>query len=324
MTVDIFLDSGAPTIYNIWARKKKAKGVMGSFLKDRVGGLSDDYSFLQSEDYLSYKKQYIDFLLQNKDFINIYANFDIINNAEATWQNQLELESYGLKPIPVFHLGENIKWLHNILEKKYEYIALGGIIPNPVPTIQPVLDNVWSTILTDKKGFPKVKVHGFGVTSPRLILRYPWYSVDSSSWIKIAAYGGVVVPKIVNGNKEYSRAYHLFFTYRKQMKTDYESTFNHYDFLTPKEKDDLNKYFSETEIPLGKSSFKDVEKGYALLKNELWANKDKSTVETIESKGLINDYNWRAKANSLFYMNLQKQIPEWPWKFSSPLKGFGL
>jgi len=324
MSVDIFLDSGAPTIYNIWARKKKAKGVMGSFLKDRIGGLSDDYSFLKSEEYLTYKKQYIDFLLQNKEHINIYANFDIINNAEATWENQLEFESYGLKPIPVFHLGEDIKWLYNLLDRKYEYIALGGIIPNPVPTIQPVLDNVWSNILTDKKGMPKVKVHGFGVTSPRLIIRYPWYSVDSSSWIKIAAYGGVVVPKIINGEKDYSSSFHLFFTHRKQMKTDFESIKNHYEFLTDKEKKDLSEYFQEIQTPIGASLFKKVDKGYSLGKNELWANEKKDKVEVIESPGLINDYTVRSKANALFYMNLQKQMPEWPWSFSLLQKGFNL
>ena len=174
--MNLMLDSGSPSLYNTMIRKKKTGGIMGSFLKDRV---NDTFEFLETETYKAYKAAYIDFLLRNHQYFDVYVNLDIINNAQATWDNQLELESYGLKPIPVFHFGSDMKWLYMLLEKGYKYIAMGGFIPNPVSVLQPVLDDLWSNVLCDKDGMPKVKVHGFAVTSARLVVRYPWWSTDS-------------------------------------------------------------------------------------------------------------------------------------------------
>jgi hypothetical protein len=40
-------------------------------------------------------------------------------------------------------------------------------------------DEVWHYILSNN---PSLKVHGFGLTNIELMERYPWYSVDSSSF----------------------------------------------------------------------------------------------------------------------------------------------
>jgi hypothetical protein len=34
--------------------------------------------------------------------------------------------------------------------------------------------------------------HGLAVTAPWLVLSYPWYSVDSSSWSRAAGYGNII------------------------------------------------------------------------------------------------------------------------------------
>jgi hypothetical protein len=54
----------------------------------------------------------------------------------------------------------------------------------PVETTQPRLwlDEVFAHYLTFA-GAPIIKVHGFGMTTFELMARYPWYSVDSSSWL---------------------------------------------------------------------------------------------------------------------------------------------
>jgi hypothetical protein len=54
------------------------------------------------------------------------------------------------------------------------------------------LDRIF-TKLCDKNGHCKWKIHGFGITSPQMMSRYPWYSVDSSSWIKYGAYGMAIL-----------------------------------------------------------------------------------------------------------------------------------
>lgn len=48
------------------------------------------------------------------------------------------------------------------------------------------LDGVWNIIMKEN---PSLKVHGFAMTDPINMLRYPWYSVDSSSWTWAFRYG---------------------------------------------------------------------------------------------------------------------------------------
>jgi len=57
------------------------------------------------------------------------------------------------------------------------------------------LDRMWDKYLTDGSGRPRLKVHGFGITAIPIMERYPWCSVDSSSWIQSAAFGSIVTPE---------------------------------------------------------------------------------------------------------------------------------
>ena len=73
-------------------------------------------------------------------------------------------------------------------------ITIGGMVPISTPQLKLWLDRLWADYLTDDQGRPIVKVHGFGLTSLPLMMRYPWYSVDSSTWVQWAANGMVLVP----------------------------------------------------------------------------------------------------------------------------------
>lgn len=317
----LMLDSGAPSLYNNLVRKKDTKGIMGSFLKDRK---SDTFEFLDTEEYKTYKKDYINFLLENNQYFNPYVNLDIINNAPATWENQLELESYGLKPIPVFHFGSDMKWLYKLLEKGYEYIAMGGFIPNPVSVLQPVLDDLWSNILCDRNGIPTVKVHGFAVTSARLVARYPWFSTDSTSWAKIGIYGAICVPRRRDNQWIYDGSPNVVFTSNKS-KAQNEIQGKHINVMTSVEREEVLDFLKENDVCLGKSSLKDVKPGYELKDNERWWDlKIKNKVEIIEEQGVVNMFELRNKINLKFFINLQKSLPLWPWKFQRVVEGFQL
>jgi hypothetical protein len=105
-----------------------------------------------------------------------YAGLDVIGNAAQTRaNNEYMIKQYGLKPIPTFHLGSNIDDLAALMD--YSYIALGGLVFSSGVTDH--CDKVWAYIL---KNNPRLKVHGFGLTNFDLMARYPWYSVDSSSY----------------------------------------------------------------------------------------------------------------------------------------------
>lgn len=119
-------------------------------------------------------EQYIYFIKQcNCDY---YACLDVINSAERTKENLKYMESKGLKPIPVFHYGEDMIYLKEYCEK-YEYVGLGGVA---MLQSRPELLKTWlDRIFHD---YPKTKFHGFATTSFKIMKNYPWYSVDSSTF----------------------------------------------------------------------------------------------------------------------------------------------
>ena len=152
--------------------------------------------------------KYIQFIKKHKKYIDVYANLDVIGNAEATYRNQKIMEEKGLHPIPVFHATkEPLLWLKKYVDEGYSYIAIGGMAGGDISVkqIYPVLDEVFNDILTDSKGIPKVKIHGFGLTSLKLMLRYPWYSVDSTSWIITGCLGSINVPCFESGKYVYNK-----------------------------------------------------------------------------------------------------------------------
>lgn len=136
---------------------------------------------------------YCEYIHRNKDIIEIASVLDGIGDPLKTWQNQQTMEAQGVPVLPCFHYGEPEEYLIHYIEK-YEYITLGGMVPISTPQLKLWLDRLWDKYLTDEDGSPKLKVHGFGLTSIPLMERYPWFSVDSSSWVQIAANGSIYLP----------------------------------------------------------------------------------------------------------------------------------
>jgi len=141
-------------------------------------------------------QEYIKFIKTHEDVIDIYANLDVIGDAKASWKNQLLMEKEGLKPLPVFHFGEEESYLKTLIDK-YEYIAVGGMVKSG--DLKSFLDRIFTHFICGKDGLPKVKVHGFGLTSLPLMLRYPWYSVDSTSWVVTGRMGSIYIPRYKGG-----------------------------------------------------------------------------------------------------------------------------
>jgi len=101
------------------------------------------------------------------------------------------MEKHGLNPLITFHVNESFDYLKEYI-KKYDYIALGGVaqIKGKRDKLQEWLDHCFSLILK-KKG---LKIHGFAIFSPKLMLRYPFYSVDASTWLIGSTYGNLLIP----------------------------------------------------------------------------------------------------------------------------------
>lgn len=137
--------------------------------------------------------RYCDYIHQNQDIILFPSVLDAIGDAEGTYRNQEEMERRGVKPLPCFHYGEPLDLLQHYVEN-YDYITFGGMVPISTPQLKIWLDDLWANYLTHPDGTPKIKIHGFGLTSLPLMLRYPWYSVDSSTWVQWAANGMILIP----------------------------------------------------------------------------------------------------------------------------------
>ena len=145
-------------------------------------------------------KEYCNYILRNKDIIRHDGNvvmasvLDGIGDPLQTWRNQQEMEMRGVRPLPCFHANEPFEYLDHYVAN-YEYITLGGLVGASTQQLQIWLDRVWDKHLVDGSGRPKIKVHGFGITSRPLMSRYPWESCDSSSWIQSAAFGAIETPR---------------------------------------------------------------------------------------------------------------------------------
>lgn len=137
--------------------------------------------------------EYIHYIKRHEDIIEMASVLDGIGDPLKTYHNQGIMERAGTKPLPCFHYNEDERYLEHYI-KNYEYITIGGMVPVSTPQLFHWLDRIWGKYLCDGAGRPRIKVHGFGLTSTPLMQRYPWYSVDSSSWVQIGAHGNLFMP----------------------------------------------------------------------------------------------------------------------------------
>lgn len=141
---------------------------------------------------------YCEWIKRNLDIIKsdgpdlMASVLDGIGDPLKTYQNQLAMEQLGVRPLPCYHYGEDERYLEWYLQH-YDYITIGGMVPISTPQLFHWLDRIWNRYLTDGSGRARVKVHGFGLTSVPLMQAYPWYSVDSSSWVQIGAHGNIIM-----------------------------------------------------------------------------------------------------------------------------------
>lgn len=137
--------------------------------------------------------RYCDYIHRNADIIEFPSVLDAIGDCDGTYRNQMEMERRGVRPLPCFHYGEPTEVLDHYVAN-YDYITIGGMVPISTPQLKIWLDRLWAEHLTNADGTPKIKIHGFGLTSLPLMFRYPWYSVDSSTWVQWAANGMILIP----------------------------------------------------------------------------------------------------------------------------------
>lgn len=126
--------------------------------------------------------EFIEYVRETQETWDVVASLDVIGNDEASWENYVKMREAKVRCIPVYHYGERESFLEKMVDE-CDYIGLGGVAQLGVgDPLFDWLDYSFKRYICDASGRPKVKVHGFAVTSVTAIQRYPWYSVDSTSW----------------------------------------------------------------------------------------------------------------------------------------------
>ena len=133
--------------------------------------------------------EYADYCHRVKDRVAWYANLDVIGDYGAGMKNLRKLESVGLRPMPVFHSGEPWGLLRD-LQDEYRLIALGFALGLKLTEKLSWLEYIFHP--PERSGLkPAHRFHGFKMTARRILKRFPFYSVDSSTWILGAKNGWV-------------------------------------------------------------------------------------------------------------------------------------
>uniref|UniRef100_A0A6M3XMY0 Uncharacterized protein n=1 Tax=viral metagenome TaxID=1070528 RepID=A0A6M3XMY0_9ZZZZ len=269
-------------------------------------------------------EEYVNFIKGHQEYLEVYANLDVLGDPQATLDNQDKMEQEGLFPLPCFHYGEPIEFLEHYL--KYNYIALGGMVPIATNDLLLWLDQIFAKYICDDSGMPKVKVHGFGMTSLKLMKRYPWYSVDSTSWVVTSRVGQIMVPqKGPSGFNFILDPWKVAVSSRSPGKEEHDK---HYATMGPKAKATIDEYLASIGFEMGESDFYPAAADCSLVEGERWSGKPldngERLVEKIISPGVCNDYMQRDQVNIKYFLELEKALPEWPWAFKLKTKGFGI
>lgn len=263
---------------------------------------------------------YIAFIKQHEALLDIYPVLDVIGDYKATWENQRIMEEAGLNPLPVFHVEDPMECLTKCLD--YEYFCLGGMAGGAShATRERFLNRCFDIICGSPDRMPRSKVHGFGLASPSLMTAYPFYSVDTSSWVAYSQYGIALMPRIdANKQPRYEKTPIKLFVSTRSTKTEIEGL--HISNMSPVEREIALMYINELGFELGESEFFDVESDYQLQDNEVYASRDKSAVERILRAGISNNNSLRYAYNLAYFDAIAKSCPEWPWPWRPKIKSF--
>ncbi len=257
----LFLDSGA---FSLQRRQPKLDG-----------------QFFKSKTFLQYVNNYATFVIKYSKWIDYYANVDVIGNPEQTWQVQRYLEKeYGLNPVPVVHFGSDLKWLKKYIDHDYDYIGLGGLVKTNWKEYISWLDKMFNFMCPYPTRMPIVKTHGFGITSWRRIIRYPWFSIDSTTWAQAGGFGDILVPHKRNGDFTFNIPPYRIGMSKNTNRLNKGSK-KHYNALSDGEKTVVKEWLKYIQVPLRK-------------------------IRAIKGAA------YRRIANLCFYQLLGESRPEWP------------
>lgn len=138
------------------------------------------------ETLASFRDAYIANVKQYRKHYDFYATFDYAQHGPTVWEQTQKLIDAGLGPTPAFHITTSLDWLRRYADAGYKLIGLGSAMKSSSKEQARFYTQAFN--LGDKLG---LRFHGFAVTG-KFMFDYPWHSVDSATWLKVAINGGIL------------------------------------------------------------------------------------------------------------------------------------
>ena len=184
------LQNKVPVIFS-WTNSKS--GMSGGVVPDECGELMIDSGGYQLQSGADVRKTitpehyalWLNLTLPRHPEIVAYMNLDILGDVKQTLENQHYLETEGLYPLPIWHIGDEDKVLDSYCEK-YQWVALGGFVSKNMgkPGIRITINRI-------KQRHPYTKFHflGIGISGTSVFRSFRPYSTDCSTWTAPVRYG---------------------------------------------------------------------------------------------------------------------------------------
>jgi len=292
----IFVDSGAYSLYNRHVRKHGQRmGRHGRELATLPGRSSkSDYSYYDlraGSDFRAFCDDYAGFMKKMQGRGLLFANVDAINNPELTWQIQKFFEEeHGVRPVPVVHGRTPLKYVDRYIQ--YPLLGVGGLgHQETLKTYCSWADNLYIHLCPKENDYlPLIRTHGFAMTSWQLLCRYPWWSVDSATWVKLSAYGWLYVPR---------------WTEEKGFRFDRPPMMVNFSFRSPRLSERQRHY--NNALPTVRRAC------------DKWLAKLGLVIGSVDSEGEVKEFGVsshhraRSIANLTYLKDLEESRPKWPY-----------
>lgn len=118
--------------------------------------------------------------LESDPLLSEVYSLDVIGDHKASLENWLAMKAAGIPAIPTFHLGSPWAALDELRDAPK--IALGGMVGKGPSVKDEFIGQCFARV------WPK-RLHGFGLQTRKLLAKYPFHSVDASSWAAASQYG---------------------------------------------------------------------------------------------------------------------------------------
>jgi hypothetical protein len=169
----------------------------GAFTVHRKGGHIDIDEYI---DYINDRDEYCDYFIALDEIPGVWGQprtQEQIERAPAvTWDNYLYMIERVNKPeilLPVFHQGDDFKWLETMLKHPTpKYICISGNKEFTNKQREQWYEECYKYI---NKLKPNIKVHCLGSATMTNAEKFPFTSMDATTWIMTGATGNVLTPQ---------------------------------------------------------------------------------------------------------------------------------